>query len=201
MGILDRFNPSIDQMKFKWDVNGLIRALKARKDWRERKAAAGALLEIRDARSVEPLIEALKDEREEVREAAAATLGAVVVLGAVETSGQAAMFQLGDQAHGMVRFDAMRYKRAVGAICHALKDSSEHVRWGAARALGIIRNTDTVVPLTEALSDDSEQVRQEAAAALEKIKHAETVLKPDTPAVELQLLVLRDLVDLGCELE
>ena len=60
------FRPNVEQMETKKDVNGLTKALK-HKDHVARWYAAEALGRIKDARAVEPLIEALKDEDRQVQ--------------------------------------------------------------------------------------------------------------------------------------
>jgi len=69
--------PNVEKLKAKSDVKGLIKALGYEKDSRVRRDAAGALGKIGDARAVEPLIAALKDEDKDVRTAAARVLGQI----------------------------------------------------------------------------------------------------------------------------
>ncbi len=57
------------------DVNSLIAVLKHKKDSRVRAKAVEALGKIRDARVVEPLMQALNDEHWDVRRKAAWALG------------------------------------------------------------------------------------------------------------------------------
>jgi len=102
MGIFDR-KPNIGKMKAKGDVEGLIKALRYKKDWVVGAEATDALIEIVDDRTVgaiEPLIQTLKDECESVRE------HAVMVL---EEIGQA----------------------AVEPLIQAMKDKNMYVRWSS----------------------------------------------------------------------
>src|SRR5450759_2332909 len=69
--------PNVEKLKAKRDVKGLIKALGYQKDPAVRRAAAEALGQIGDARAVEPLIAALKDESWGVRRAAAEALGQI----------------------------------------------------------------------------------------------------------------------------
>jgi len=98
-------SPNIEKLKAKGDVGGLIKALEYRKDTAVRISAAKALGELKDARTVEPLIAVLKDRDWSVREAAAGALG-----------------QLGDS-------------RAVEPLIAVLKDSGKDVHEAAADAL------------------------------------------------------------------
>lgn len=65
MGIFGK--PNIEKMKKKKDVKGLIKTLGYKQDSSVHKDAAEALRDVWDARAVEPLIQALKDEGEGVR--------------------------------------------------------------------------------------------------------------------------------------
>jgi HEAT repeat protein len=76
----------VRRMRESHDVEGLIRALKSA--WLASKAAH-VLGDIRDARAVEPLVEALDDSSDEVRQAAAKALGDIGDDRAVEPLTQA----------------------------------------------------------------------------------------------------------------
>jgi HEAT repeat protein len=65
--------PNVEKMKARRDVNGLIKALRYRKDKGVRQAAAEALVKI-GAPAVEPLIAALKDQKTCARADAAQAL-------------------------------------------------------------------------------------------------------------------------------
>jgi HEAT repeat protein len=95
--------------------------------------AAEALGDIGDKRAVEPLIKALSDGGQEVRESAARALG-----------------EIGD-------------KRAVKPLIKALEDEDYSVRAIAAGALGNIGDKRAVEPLIKALKDKDFNVRYKAA--------------------------------------
>ena len=90
------------------DVNSLIAVLKHKKDSRVRAKAVEALGKIRDARVVEPLMQALNDEHWDVRRKAAWALG-----------------NIGDV-------------RGVEPLIQALKDEYSDVRRQAARSLAAL---------------------------------------------------------------
>jgi len=94
---------------------------------------------------VPPPIEALKDEDEGVRLAAAEALGEI------------------------------KSPEAVPHLIEALKDEDEDVRWAAALALGEIKSPEAVPHLIEALKDEDEGVRSAAAWALGEFKSPEAV--------------------------
>jgi Leucine-rich repeat (LRR) protein len=91
--------------------------------------------------TVEPLIDAVKDENPDVREAAAYLLGTIAD------------------------------RRAVNPLIKALGDSEKEVRWAAAFALGEIKDPRAIAPLTAALYDYDNLVRDNAATALKLINY------------------------------
>jgi len=131
--------PDIDALLAKRDVEGLIKALKYKRDSEVRKGAAVALGAIGDARVLEPLIQALKDESWWVRLEAASALGELADSRAVEPLSILAM-----------------------------KDEDPHVRDTAVRALGKIGDEKGLVALTQALKDEDDSVRWTAACALDE---------------------------------
>jgi len=163
------FKPNIGKMLNRQDVEGLIKALK-HKDYRVPREAAKALGEIgvpalerliqalkdkdkdvrtratwalgyiKDAKALEALIQALKnDEIEYVRGGAASALG-----------------EIGDTI-------------ALEPLIHALKDKDEFVREQAAEALGEIGDARAVEPLIKATRSRVDELRWAAEDALESI--------------------------------
>ena len=104
-----------------------------------RYRAAQKLSNKRDARAVEPLVVALKDEDKEVQKTAARALG-----------------WIGDA-------------RAVEPLVVALKDEDKEVQETAAMVLGEIGDARAVEPLVVALKDEDKSIRRNAANALERI--------------------------------
>ena len=103
----------------------------AKKEWDE-------LVEIGEP-IVEPLIQALNDESEDVRLRAAEALG-----------------KIGDT-------------RAVEPLIQALKDKRVSVQMNTAEALGKMGDERAVKPLIQALKDEYDSVRREAAETLGKM--------------------------------
>jgi len=165
------FKPNVKKMEAKKDVEGLIKALK---DTHVRHYTAEALIKIKDAKAVEPLIQALKDEDYFVREAAARALGEIKDKRAVEPLLEA----LGDEWWN-VRLDAAMAlgkigdAKAVEPLIKALKDRNETVRGSAAKALGEI-GEPVVEPLIQALKDESSMVRKAAARILKRFSTERT---------------------------
>jgi len=118
------------------------------------------------APSVEPLISVLQHSDSDVRWKAAIALG--------EIRDPRAIGPLIRQLSDTDRFVKSRVAHALGMIgtptihslIQALHDGDGNQRWGAAIALGGIRDPAAVDPLILALADKYENVRAEAAAAL-----------------------------------
>ncbi|MBK5189981.1 MAG: HEAT repeat domain-containing protein [Methanosarcinales archaeon] len=148
------------------DVNSLIAVLKHEKDSHVRAKAVEALGKIGDARVVEPLMQALKDEHWDVRRKAVWALGNMGEI-AVEPLMQA----LKDE-HWDVRRKAawalgnIGDVRGVEPLIHALRDEYADVREDAAWALGNIGDARSVEPLIHALRDEYADVRRQAARSL-----------------------------------
>ena len=111
------------------------------------KTSAAALIRIADPASVEPLIELLAHQSEEVRLYAAYALGGI-----------------GD-------------RRAVPALSGTLADTSSSVRGIAAHALGQIGSREATAALVAALDDASAHVRATAAYALARIGDRAAIAK------------------------
>jgi len=131
-----------------------------------RLAAAQVLGEIGDARAVQPILMALKNEELDVRVIAPilARIGESAVepvIGALRDEVidvQTAAFLLGT-------ID----KPAVKALIGALKDKKPSVRAGVASALGSTGDSRAVEPLITALGDEDVNVARVAAAALRRM--------------------------------
>jgi HEAT repeat protein len=200
--------PNVEKMKARKNVRGLIKALGYQKDYGVRRVAAEALGEIGDPRAVDPLTNALNDDKV-VRRAAIRALGeigapAVVPLTNALKDGKEVV--RGAAAEVLVKIGAP----AVEPLIAALTDKHEDVRWTVAEALDKIgwlpdegangvaywvakREWDqcvligaprAVAPLTNALKDDVVGVREAAAKALGKIG--------DPRAVEPLILALKN---------
>ena len=148
-----------------------------------RSNAARSLGYTGNARAVDPLVEALRDEDEWVRYAAATALGDIgdkravepliealddeewTVLGSVAT----ALGKIGDPKAVDPLITALKYEdRARTALLRAFPN--RWVRCSAATALGDIGDTRAVGPLTVALGDGDEYVRKAATEALKAIE-------------------------------
>ena len=110
MGLLGSlFSPNVEKLESNYDIDGLIAALHFRNaDVRAKAARALGVLHFRSQvrKAVQPLMELLKDDAAEVREAAAAALG-----------------EIGDST-------------ATDLLIPLLQDSNTNVRFASARSLG-----------------------------------------------------------------
>lgn len=149
-------------------VGPLITALKRDEFSGVRWKAAEALSKIGNP-AVEALIAALQYPDDDVRWKAAIALGEIGNPDAVEP-----LIRLLSDVDRFVRSRAahalsMIGEPAVPSLMHALRMDDAGVRWGAALALGKIKNPLAVEPLILALADEQVMVRAEAATALAAI--------------------------------
>jgi HEAT repeat protein len=146
-------------------VEPLITALKNDEFSGVRWKAAEALSKL-GSPAVPALIRALRHEDDDVRWKAAIALGEIGDPQAVEPL----ILLLCDED----RFVKSRAALALGSIgepavnplLRALREGDGNLRWGAAIALGKIRDPRAVEPLIRALADKYENVRAEAASSL-----------------------------------
>jgi HEAT repeat protein len=149
-------------------VEPLITVLKHDEMSGVRWKAAESLATI-GAPSVGPLIGALEHPDGDVRWKAAIALG--------EIGDQRAIEPLIRQLSDTDRFVKSRVAHALGMIgapavhplIKTLREGDGNLRWGAAIALGRIKDPLAVEPLIRALADKYENVRAEAAASLAEI--------------------------------
>jgi HEAT repeat protein len=208
--------PDIEKLKAKEDVDGLIKALSYRKDWRVRCDAAQAIAHCWSERAVEPLMLALGDEERMVRASAAEALGHIpddrAVGALIPTLGdedpevrRCAALALGEFSWEVYP-DRALVERAVDALVSALSDENSSVfesalaallqvngseaRWSVVDALERIGGVDerVVEPLISVLGDGDGEVRWRAAQVFTRIG--------DERAVEPLLAALGDEVSI-----
>ncbi|MEM2145755.1 MAG: HEAT repeat domain-containing protein, partial [Candidatus Jordarchaeaceae archaeon] len=175
MAYYDQNGPDVTLAKGEYDIRKLMESLK-NKLWDIRQAAANALIkigepavepliralrdddhtritliwvlgQIGDKRATEPLIETLKDDDWHIREAAAIALGNIKDERAVQP-----LIQTLKDEDDNVWVEAVTALEEIGEpavepLIQALKDQNKNLRWGAARALGKIRDRRAVQPL------------------------------------------------------
>lgn len=141
-------------------------------DWAIRQEAAGLLGTFKDPRAVAPLVALLRDEDRSVRETAVEALRSIGTP-AVEAVG-ACLDQpdLSVQEAASTILSTIADERVLPSLIKALRSNDWIVRMHAAKALGLIRHTDTVVPLIPLLQDKVKAVREEAAIALAAVGDA-----------------------------
>jgi HEAT repeat protein len=137
--VLEFYSPRVSRLRKRRDVPGLVSALRDG-GVRARRAAANALIEIPDPRTIDALLAALDDPDELVRLNAALALG--------ELQGRPELPTI------------------VEPLSRALRDPSPYVRAMAASALGRGKDPRAVGPLVGALDDDDAGVRAAAEAVL-----------------------------------
>ncbi len=177
--------PNIERFEANKDVEGLIKALKY-KDADVRWEAAMALGKIGDERAVEPLIQALREDKDvPVRALASGALGMIRDKRAVEPLIQALINEdmdvrkLAAEALGKIG------KPAVESLLQLLKDEDKLVQGLAAGGLIEVRDINALELLIQALKDEDSFVRGIAAT---------TLIMIGKPAVEplIQALINED---------
>lgn len=197
--------PDVEKLKAKGDVEGLIKALNYEKDVSVRRAAAGALggwvggrLVIQDLRVVEALeMVTLKDENDNVRQAAAMALlealkihtvrskaaGALVNMGKVAVEPLLMVFKDRSGAHEIAKQALIKIgDAAIEPMMATLKKDSQ-VSSAAIEVLGQIGRA-AVGSLVALLKDENVWQRRQVVETLGKIK--------DTRAVEPLIKTLED---------
>ena len=188
------FKPDVRKLEADLDADGLIKALQYQ-DVEVRLGAAKALANFSSADACPALVASLKDENEEVRNAATTAL---VAMG--EMSLPLLFNAMGDQSW-LVRRGAtqaltrLRWspdddeikvcflfaqaawtelagfkKKAIPYLVEGLRDENAAIRKGAAQALGTIGDPEGFEPLTRAISDADTEVRAPAAFALGELR-------------------------------
>ena len=138
-------------------------------DWAVREDAARLLGTFKDPRAVTPLIALLRDQDRSVREAA---IEALRTIGEESVEALGACLEQPDlsvQEAASAILSTIADERVLPSLIKALQSSDWIVRMHAAKALGLIRHTDAVVPLIPLLQDKVKAVREEAAAGLAAI--------------------------------
>ena len=173
------------------DKIGEYEALKDDEEWSVREQAANALGKLRAHKSVEPLVHALRHDKD----------------GGVRTAAIWALERIGhpDAVPGLVdalmdatlREDAARVlkklgdSRATTALVEGLHASNWIVRRHAAEALGKIGDPQSLDPLIEALADEDWLVRRNAAESLARLKDNRAI-DPLVPLLEDENEMVRD---------
>jgi HEAT repeat protein/beta-lactamase regulating signal transducer with metallopeptidase domain len=129
-----------------------------------------------DSRTVNALIEALKDSDKEVRETALSALSRIRdprVFEPLSTALHDSSPSVREQA--AFALGQLRDARAVDPLTAALKDQNADVREQAAFALGQLRARSAVAALGAALKDADADVREQAVFALGQIRDASAI--------------------------
>lgn len=147
----------------------------------------------RDPRTVNALMEALKDSDKDVRETAMNVLVRMRDPRMFEPLVAALKDSSADvREHAAFGLGQIRDARAIEPLAGALKDASASVREQAVFALGQLRASGAIDAITTALRDTSPSVREQAAFALGQIRDKRSIealisaLKDENPSVREQ---------------
>lgn len=154
-----------------------------RADWSARRVLGDT--SFHEPRAVQPLIEALRDERPSVRRIATwglsemrPTVGDEAAAPVAGGLGDPAPEVRAQAARALGDFGATRHSRAIAAL---LRDPSAHVRREAAHALGDLQDPATRPALEAARADPDPAVAAKVDWALGQIADAERVLRRYAP--------------------
>ena len=176
-------------------ISELLQAALRDPAWDVRRAALRSMAARPEIDAVPFLIDALDDERLEIRVAAAQDLGRSDDPEAVNPLLKA----LGDdeavQTTAIRALGALNHPKALHGLIAALSSDDAFIRATVAHTLGTVLEASSVDPLCRALADDAPQVRRAAAGALGE-------LAPTFPDQQLHLLAAthgdrQQLADLG----
>lgn len=176
----------------------------------DRERAAQALGAIRDARALQPLVDALRDRSASVRQAARTALDQIdphwqnlacsrnLISNLIKMLADPSDSIREQAAEGL---GLIGVSEAVEPLIAALSDSSGGVRSAAAKALGRSRDPRVVEPLTAILKDKEEHIRMGAADGLGSTRDPRA-LQPliellDDPSVWVRLSGVNALGNLG----
>ncbi|MFZ0962033.1 MAG: HEAT repeat domain-containing protein [Terriglobia bacterium] len=153
-------------------VSRLIVQMKG-KDFAKQKEAVQALIKI-GAPAVEPLIAALTDSRDYVRENAMDALAGIKDPRAIEPL--IALFPVSGNVQSEVRGTLTKFGAPTREpLIAAMKSSDARIRDGAADTLGSLADPRSIDALADALMDPDVFVSQDAARALAEIKDPRVV--------------------------
>jgi len=210
---------SIYELERKKDVESIIKVLKSSKNTAVRARALESLGNIGDKDAIRTLIDTITSETDDNLKIAAAEAIAwadetVLKTFVEKISGQkikgakwvlAGHFikllnkpEVSFRTNAAIALGRLGEKKAVKALCGALKDSSPKVRRAAAIALGMIEDPSAIDPLVETLHDSNPSVRLAVLESLNDLgisnKHVEEIskcLKNSDPRIrELAVLLL-----------
>ena len=148
-----------------------IAALKD-EDWAIREEAATALGTLRDSRAVVPLVSVLRDTDRAVREAA---IGALTAIGEPSVPALGLCLsdpQVGVQEAASAVLAVIADERVLAPLIASLRNRDWIVRMHAVKALGRIKDPNSIEPLIPLLQDKVKAVREEVTAALAAIGDA-----------------------------
>jgi HEAT repeat protein len=120
--------------------------------------------------SVDPLLEALKNDEAEVRALASSALGKIGDKRVVQPLCELLKDKEPEVRRAVVNaLGKIGDKRVVQPLCELLKDKEPEVRRAVVNALGKLKDQRAIVPLISALKDQNSGVREGAAKALDEL--------------------------------
>lgn len=151
-------------------VPSLIEVLTQHPDWWIRREAARILGLIGDERATEPLLQALSDRSERIRENVAEALGRIGRPRAIK-----GLIHALQDDYGHTRQNAMEALIKIGTdavetLIKGLKSRNKIIRINVCQVLGAIGDQRAIKPLTQLRHDSDFKVRRNASKALKRIR-------------------------------
>ncbi|MFQ6125485.1 MAG: HEAT repeat domain-containing protein [Candidatus Heimdallarchaeota archaeon] len=151
-------------------VPSLIEVLTQHHDWWIQRDAARILGLIGDERATEPLLQALSDRSERIREKVAEALGRISKPRAIK-----GLINALQDDYGHTRQNAMEALIKIGpdaveTLIKALKHRNKIIRIHVCQVLGAIGDQRAIKPLTQLRHDSDFKVRRSASKALKQLR-------------------------------
>jgi HEAT repeat protein len=160
--ILGLEKPDIKKMERNKDVNGLMKALSFENDESIRRDAAFALGKISDSSTVDPIINELNYEKNNVINSSVNDVGESTIEQLINSLNNENIDVRKNAASALIKIG----EPAVDMLINALENENWRVRWHTAEILGEIKDDRAVKPLINALKDENNGVISNSIIAL-----------------------------------
>ena len=160
--ILGLEKPDIKKMERNKDVKGLMKALSFENDESIRRDAAFALGKISDSSTVDPIINELNYEKNNVINSSVNDVGESTIEQLINSLNNENIDVRKNAASALIKIG----EPAVDMLINALENENWRVRWHTAEILGEIKDDRAIKPLINALKDENNGVISNSIIAL-----------------------------------
>jgi HEAT repeat protein len=144
----------------------IVQALRNSTDPKVRQYAAYLLGQAKNPRAIQPLIEALADFDKSVREQATFALSAIGKAAVEPLAEAMKEEKWQTRYRAAEALGKIADEKAVKPLIQGLKDNQDHVRYMAAKGLRELGNSDAIEPMVILLKDENRYVRMMAVRVL-----------------------------------